>query len=78
VAVLFVSWFLWVVIAEIPDDKKIIKMMLEPLKLLLTLLACSTLLAVVLVGLYLLYSLVVHLSSRLVELVKDSMRILGL
>ncbi len=77
VAAMIVSWFFFLIVNEVPEDQKLLQEFLKPVKLPLTLLAYSTLFAVILTVIYILYMFVRHLFSLLVDMTNNSLRIIN-
>ncbi|MFH1789080.1 MAG: hypothetical protein ABH834_06845 [Candidatus Altiarchaeota archaeon] len=72
VAVMLPSWLFYILINDVPEDRKTLTKILRPLNILFTLLACSTLIAVIIAGLYLLFMLLVFLGRTFVGIMSYS------
>lgn len=63
IVVMMPSWLVYLAINEVDEDRKKLTKFLRPFNIFFTLIVCSTLIAVILAGLYLLFKFVLHLGQ---------------
>lgn len=66
IAVMMPSWLAYLAINGVDEDRKKLTKFLKPFNIFFTLLACSTLIAVILSGLYLLFRFIVYLGKNFI------------